>query len=121
MTTLGGIWDGERHLLNPDEHFPTTGAYLVIDGWEEQEEEDVLSPFESPSVEPILRDTQQHADPRFPNRPAEQAWGALSVCLTAFANIAGIRKDQYQENQHDEKTTTTVWSFHAKEALGERI
>lgn len=121
MTTLAGIWDGERHLLEPDEHFHSEGATMVIDDFEEQEEEDVLSPFESASVEPKLRDTGVVADPRFPNRPTEQAWGTLSVVLTAFANIVGISKDQYQENMHYAKTTETVWSFTAKESLGERI
>lgn len=122
MTTLGGIWNGEKHLLEPGEHFPEEGAYLVVVGWEEQEEEDVLSPFESATVEPILKHTQTYPDdPRFPNRNVEQAWGSLSVALGAFAEIAGIRREQYQENRHDNKTVTRMWTFQAKQELGERI
>lgn len=119
MTTLGGVWDGERHLLEPGEHF-AEGAYLVVDGFEEQEEEDVLSPFESPSVEPILREARAHPkDERFPLRDKEQAWGALSTTLSAFAAIVEAPKDQYQENNH--ATGETLWSFKTKQPLGDRI
>jgi len=120
MTTLGGIWDGGRHLLTPGEHFPEDGAYLVIDKFEEQEEEDILSPFESPSVDPVLRDTQYlPATMRLPMQEVGQAWGALSSALSAFANIANVRKDQFQENNH--ATGETLWSFQTKQELGERI
>lgn len=118
-TTLGGLWDGERHLLEPGEHFLTTGCTLVVLGYEELEEEDVLSPFESASQTPKLLDTGHVADPRFSQRETEQAWGSLSTILTSFAAIAEMPKKQYQEN--DVTNNTTVWSFTAEDNYSERI
>jgi len=121
--SLSGIWDGERHLLEPDVHFPSDGARMVIDGWEDLEEEDVLSPFESPSREPILRETgsprSELAQKRFPNAPMEQAWGSLSIVLTALAKVVGVDKKQYQNIDH--KNDTITWSFQADESLTERL
>lgn len=119
MTTLGGIWDGERHLLTMGEHFREDGAAWIVTGYTEQEEEDVLSSFEAPSVEPVLTLTGDYSMPKLPGAGAEQAWGTLSVILTSFASIAGITKQQYQENNH--VTGVTVWSFKAKQELGDRI
>ena len=110
---LSTIWDGERHELDD----PPEGAYMVFRGFEIYEGEE-LDPFETPSGEVILEDTQRNPDPNFPNRPREQAWGALSVCLGSFAAIAGIQRDQYQENHTDGQV---VWSFKAKQSLGERV
>lgn len=122
--SLSGIWDGEYHLLTPDEHFPSDGARLVIDGWEELEEEDVLSPFESPSREPILRETGADWDTpkyreRFPMRGAEQAWGSLSVILGALSRVVEMPRKQYQNVNHT--TNEVTWSFQSDEFLTERL
>jgi len=120
MSTLGGIWDGEEHRLDPEDYFKSTGATLVIDGWEEDEEEDVLSPFESPTLIPVLRDTAtREPDPRFPNARLEQAWGSLSVVLTAMAYIVGVEKKQFQLVDH--KNGTMGWSFQTTEFITERM
>lgn len=121
--SLSGVWDGKRHLLEPDVHFSSEGARLVIDGWEELEEEDVLSPFESPSREPILRMTgsprSDNDRKRYPNADAEQAWGGLSITLTALAKVMGVDKKQYQNIDHKENTVT--WSFQCDESFLERL
>lgn len=121
--SLSGIWDGEKHLLEPDVHFPSDGARDVIDGWEELEEEDDLSPFESPSRDVVLRTTGSPRSDldrkRFPMADTEQAWGALAVALTALATIVGVDKKQYQEIDH--KTNTHNWSFQTGEFLTERL
>jgi hypothetical protein len=121
MTTLGGLWDGEEHQLDPaDGYFPETGASLVLDGWDEDEEEDVLSPFESPTLIPRLRDTRTAKDdPRFPNARLEQAWGSLSVVLTALSRVLESPKKQYENINH--KANTVTWSFQAEEPLTERL
>lgn len=123
MSNLSGIWDGERHLLDPDVHFPKDGARDVIDGWEELEEEDILSPFESPSRHVRLRITgSERSDldrKRFPMADTEQAWGALSVSLTALAMILDVGKKQYQEIQHT--TNTHNWSFQTDDTFTERL
>lgn len=121
--SLSGIWDGEYHLLEPDVHFPSDGARMVIDGWEELEEEDVLSPFESPSREPILRrtgdDRSELDKKRFPLRDTEQAWGSLSVVLGALSRVVEMPRKQYQNINHQNKTVS--WSFQADEFLTERL
>lgn len=121
--SLSGVWDGEKHLLEPNVHFPSDGARDVIDGWEELEEEDVLSPFESPSRDVVLRSTGSPRSDldrkRFPMADAEQAWGALAVALTALATILEVDKKQYQEIDH--KTNTHNWSFQIGEFLTERL
>ena len=120
--TLGGLWDGERHLLEPEDgQFPAEGATWVIDGWDEDEEEDVLSPFESATLIPRLRDTRDPKldSPKFPNSRLEQAWGTLSVTLTAMASIVGVDKKQYQEV--DVKNNTVGWSFQTAEFITERM
>ena len=121
MSTLASMFDGERHTFDlEDGYFPPTGATLVIDGWDEEEEEDVLSPFESASLVPVLRDTGSlRDDPRFPDRELEQAWGALSVTLTALAQILGVGKKQYQEIDHQNKTV--AWSFQTDDFVTERL
>lgn len=120
MSTIGGLWDGEEHFLEPGEYFQDTGATLVLDGWEEDEEEDVLSPLESATRIPVLRDTQtRNPDPRFPNAAAEQAWGALSITLTAMAYIVGVEKKQYQLVNHKDKTSR--WNFQTTEFVTERM
>lgn len=121
--SLSGIWDGEYHLLEPDEHFPSSGAKMVIDGWEELEEEDVLSPFESPSREPILRETGSPRSEidrqRFPLRDTEQAWGSLSVVLGALSRVVEMPRKQYQNINH--KTNEVSWSFQTDDFLTERL
>lgn len=121
--SLSFLWDGEKHELEPGDQFNEDGATLVIDGWEEQEEEDVLSPFESPSRTPILRDTgmvvSERYSERFPFRKLEQAWGSLSVNLGALATILGIERKQYQEVDH--KNKTVAWTFQATEGITERL
>lgn len=127
MTSLSGMFDGQQHWLEPDEYFPSTGATLVVDGWEELEEEDVLSPFESPSVEPILRETGREYSERynqqFPLRATEQAWGALSVQLTALCSILGVSKKQYQHIWPGQGSTPDdiKWSFMTDEPFTERL
>ena len=120
MSRLSEIWDGTKHDLEPDVHFCSTGCTLVIDGYEELEEEEPRSPFELPSKAPVLKETRtRDYDPRFPNRPLEQAWGCLSVNLTAFAMLAEVNKEQYQENNHS--TGEIRWTFMSKRELAERI
>lgn len=123
MQTLASLWDGELHWLDPqDGYFPTTGAAQIIYGWEELEEEDILSPFESPSVEPLLRDTgSPNPDPRFPQASLEQAWGTLSIHLTALATILGTPKKQYQHVNHNTKPATSTWSFQSESFVTERL
>jgi hypothetical protein len=120
---LSAMFDGEEHWLELDEHFLSDGATKVIDGWEELEEEDVLSPFESPSATPILRDTGRAPDPRFPHAQAEQAWGAFSISLTALANICQFEKKQYQHVYPGQKSEygEIKWSFQTNEFINERM
>ena len=123
MSTLSGIWDGEYHLLEPDVHFPADGARMVIDGWEDLEEEDVLSPFESPSREVVLRETGSYRSPanlkRFPLLATEQAWGSLSIVLTALSQVLEMPKKQYENLNHKDNIVT--WSFQADEPFTERL
>lgn len=121
---LSRIWDGEEHLFTPGEDFRAEGATLIVVGYEELEEEEELSPYESPSRRPILHDTRpavwdRDAD-RFPLAPTEQAWGSLSLTLTALAQILEIKKHQYQlvppfgPGEH-------CWSFRTDEPITERL
>lgn len=118
------IFDGEQHWFEPGELFPTDGASQIIEGFEELEEEEELSPFESPSQTPILRETRTvKDDPRFPLARTEQAWGAFSIALTAFANIAEFSKKQYQHvwpGQGSVKDEVR-WSFTTDEHITERM
>lgn len=125
---LSLLWDGEQHWLEPGGLFLDDGSAHVIDGFEELEEEDVLSPFESPSRTPILRDTSFGWDTeeyrrKFPLRRAEQSWGSLSICLTAFATIAEVSKKQYEHvwpgigSERDR----AKWSFMTEEHITERM
>jgi hypothetical protein len=120
--TLGGLWDGELHYLEPDEFFPSTGAPFIIAGWEDEEEEDVLSPFESPTVVPLLQETGDiHGEDyykSFPTRRAEQAHGALTIYMNALGNILEVSKKQYQVNDHENHTTR--WTFQS-DFLTERL
>lgn len=125
---LSLIWDGEQHWLQPGVLFSEEGAAQVIDGFEELEEEDILSPFESPSRTPILRDTKHAWDTeayrrKFPLRRMEQAWGSLSVCLTAFATIAEIDKKQYEHVWPGigSERGRVKWSFATEEHITERM
>ena len=127
MATLGSLWDGEQHWLEPGEYFGDQGSTLVIDGWEELEEEDVLSPFESRSLKPILKetalkwDTPEH-NKKFPLRKTEQSWGSLSIILTAFARVAGVDKKQYQHVWPESGSKSEVkWSFQTDEFITERM
>jgi len=127
MTVMSRMFDGEQHWLEPGEYFGD-GATQVVSGWEELEEEDVLSPFESPSLTPVLRDTEHKwATPeynkRFPLRKQEQAWGSLSVILTAFAHVAGITKKQYQHVWPGQGSVKgeVKWSFQTDEFITERM
>lgn len=121
--SLASLWDGETHWLEPGEHFPEEGARLVIDGWEQDEEEDVLSPFETPTLIPLLRETgDQRSEEywaKFPLQRTEQAWGSLSIQMTALATILGVAKKQYQHNDYETKTVR--WSFTSDEFLTERL
>lgn len=121
--SLAGIWDGERHLLEPGEYFLDTGARYVIDSWEEDEEEDILSPFESPTMIPLLRETGSPRSDldrqRFPMHDTEQAWGSLSIGLTALAMILDETKKQYQEINH--QNNSHAWSFQSDEFVIERL
>lgn len=125
---LSAIFDGEQHWFLPGELFPETGASQIIDGFEELEEEEDLSPFESPSQTPILRDTVRTWDTdkyreRFPLARTEQAWGCFSIALTAFATIAEISKKQYQHvwpGQGSVKDEVR-WSFTTDEHITERM
>jgi len=123
MTSISGMFDGEQHMFDPaDGYFPDTGATLVIDGWEEDEEEDILSPFESATLIPVLRDTGRPSarqDELFPHRHLEQAWGSLSITLTALSYILDISKKQYQHVNHE--NGTMGWSFQLEEFLTERL
>lgn len=120
--SLASLWDGEQHWLELGEFFPETGARMVIDRWEEDEEYDVLSPFESPTLIPILRETgDKRSDEywaKFPMQRTEQAWGSLSITLTALSMILGVSKKQYQH--HNYKAQTNHWSF-ISEPLTERL
>lgn len=121
---LSAIWDGEEHWFEPGELFAESGATLVIDGFEELDDEEELSPFESPAQTPILRETRTiKDDPRFPLQRTEQAWGALSVALSAFAAIAEVDKKQYQHvwpGQGSERGMVK-WSFTTTEHITERM
>lgn len=120
--SLAALWDGERHLLESGEHFPTTGARLIIESWEQDEEEDILSPFESPSRTPMLLETGEQDEEywaKFPMKGTEQAWGALSMSLTALSTILGVGKKQYQETNYE--TKKTLWSFQSAEFITERL
>lgn len=123
MTSMSGMFDGELHWLEPDEYFPSTGATLVVDGWEELEEEDVLSPFESASQMPILRETGvdrgEAYRAKFPLQQTEQAWGSLSVQLGALCTILDVPKKQYQHV--DPNTNQSRWSFQTDEPISERL
>ena len=125
---LSAIFDGEQHWFLPGELFPETGALQVIDGFEELEEEEELSPFESPSQTPILRDTvrlweTEEYRERFPLARTEQAWGRFSIALTAFATIAEISKKQYQHvwPWQDPVKDEVRWSFTTEEHITERM
>ena len=127
---LSAIWDGEQHWFEPGVLFPEDGATMTIDGFEELDEEDELSPFESPSRTPILRDTRSDKKwdteayhTRFPLARTEQAWGSFSIALTAFATIAEISKKQYQHvwpGQGSVKDEVR-WSFTTDEHITERM
>ena len=125
---LSAIFDGEQHWFLPGELFPETGALQIIDGFEELEEEEELSPFESPSQTPILRDavrpweTEEYRE-RFPLARTEQAWGRFSIALTAFATIAEISKKQYQHvwPWQDPVKDEVRWSFTTEEHITERM
>lgn len=127
MTALSGIWDGELHWMKLDEHFMSTGCWMVVDDWEELEEEDELSPFESPSLTPVLRYTgvplPHNLDEMFPLRGAEQAWGSLSVVLTAFAKVAEVEKKQFEHVWPGQGSTKreVKWSFQATDPISERV
>lgn len=125
---LSTIFDGEQHWFLPGELFPETGATKIIEGFEELEEEDELSPFESPSQTPILRDTARPWDTdsyrqRFPLARTEQAWGTFSIALTAFANIAEFSKKQYQHTWPGQGSVKDEvrWSFATDEHITERM
>lgn len=117
---ISELFDGETHWLVPGELFPEGGAAQVIVDWEELEEEDELSPFEAPSMEPILAD--KRASYKYDNRPeladVEQAWGSFSIALTSFAQICGFEKKQYQ---HGTKAESVQWSFATTEHITERM
>lgn len=124
---LSAIFDGEQHWFEPGELFPTNGATKMIDGFEELEEEEELSPFESPSQTPILRETGRARSDldkkRFPLADIEQAWGCFSIALTAFANIVEISKKQYQHvwpGQGSDQGEVR-WSFATDEHITERM
>ena len=124
---LSGIFDGEQHWVLPGELFPENGASQIIDGFEELEEEDELSPFESPSQTPLLRETERARSDlykkRFPLARTEQAWGCFSIALTAFANIAEISKKQYQYVWPGQGSVQgeVRWSFATDEHITERM
>ena len=115
---LSALFDGERHLLEPDEHFSSEGSSLIMVGFEALED-DELSPFES-ALEPIFQD--KPASYKYDNKPVnadlEQSWGSLSIQLSAFANVCGFQKKQYQENVHGEPP---MWSFQTDEFISERM
>ena len=124
---LSGIFDGEQHWFLPGELFPEDGATKIIDGFEELEEEEELSPFESPSQTPILRETGRARSDldkkRFPLADTEQAWGCFSIALTAFANIVEISKKQYQHvwpGQGSDQGEVR-WSLATDEHITERM
>jgi len=126
MSKLSEIFDGELHWLEIDDQFPNSGASLVIDGFEEGEEEDVLSPFESPTQEPILRETYERTDKNiemFPLGRAAQAWGALSTTLTALSYIMEFGKHQYQHTHPDPqiKGGEVRWSFKTDTHVSDRL
>ncbi|AWY04525.1 hypothetical protein SEA_KRAMPUS_70 [Microbacterium phage Krampus] len=125
---LSAIWDGEQHWFELGVLFPATGAAQTIIGFEDLEEEEELSPFESPSRTPILHNTAHSWDneryrERFPLQRAEQAWGAFSISLTAFATIAEIDKKQYQHVWPGIGSEPGVvkWSFTTDEHITERM
>lgn len=123
---LSTIWDGEQHWFEVDDLFPADGASQVIDGFEDLEEEEELSPFESPSRTPILRDTGSSTaleEKRFPLARTEQAWGTLAISLTAFATVAEISKKQYQHVWPGIGSEPGVvkWSFATDEHITERM
>lgn len=124
---LSDIWDGETHYFEAGVLFPEDGAAHIIIGFEELEEEDVLSPFESPSRTPILHQTRRERSAldqkRFPLADVEQAWGAFSIALTAFAIIAEISKKQYQHVWPGIGSEPGVvkWSFTTDEHITERM
>jgi hypothetical protein len=69
---------------------------------------------------PRLRDTHTRKDdPRFPNARMEQAWGSLSIILTAMSYIVGVDKKQYQVVDHQNKTVS--WTFQTTEFVTERM
>lgn len=124
--SLSHLWNSDLHYLQLGVLFPEDGCNQIILDWEELEEEDELSPFESPSRTPILSEPKQRSDNQkklFPLRDAEQAWGELSVVLTAFAHVVGCTKEQYelvwpgQSSVQDE----VRWSFQTKEFVTERM
>ena len=124
MTDMSRIWDGETHWLEPDDLFCSEGSTLVIRELEELDEEEDLSPFEPPSRTAILIETRNiEDDPRFPNARAEQSWGALSIALTAFANIAEIDKKQFQHVWPGIGAVKdkVKWSFTTNEHITERM
>lgn len=117
---LSEIWDGEVHYFQPGEDFPDDGARLIVAGWEDLDQEEALSPFESPSVAPVIRETGDVArDTRRPLAGTEQAWGSLSVKLTSFSRIIGAPKDQYQLINH--RDNIVRWSFQTKDFYAERV
>jgi len=118
---LSAIFDGERHEFVPGEDFPDTGAAQVVIDWAEIEEDGELSPFESAAYDPILKDTRDPKldDPRFPNSRTEQAWGTLSIALSAFCQIAEIDKESAQRINHE--AGITRFTFETKEHVTERM
>lgn len=119
---LSLIWDGETHWMEVGEHFLDSGAELYIERWEEDEEEDVLSPFESPTMIPVvssIHNEREEYHKMFPLAKTEQAWGSLSINMTAMATIVGINKKQYQHNNH--LTKESSWSFTSEEFVTERF
>ena len=123
---LSRMFDGELHWLEPGEYFPTNGVDLRIKGWEIGEEEDILSPFESPTQEPILEQGWKRSEELqklFPMADTEQAWGALSINLSCLATIMGFTKKQYQHVWPGPGAVQgqIKWSFQTDQPITERL
>jgi hypothetical protein len=117
------MFDGEQYWLTPGEDFATPTTQIV-DSWTEDEEEEPLDPYETPTMIPVLLDTYRNTTTtRFPRWNIEQGWGAFSVAMSKFCNIIGVEKEQYQHNVYDDQKhlSKTYFSFRSKTDLGGRI
>lgn len=110
VESLSGVFDGDVYLFDPDVDFTTTRSRVVrvVD----EEEEDVLGPYESPSVHFELEAVA-------PEKPAiESCWGSLSVVMSSLCDIMEMTKEQYQHNHQD---GSREFSFRIKSNEQERI